>query len=62
MEENREELETTPAKTPEETPVPEKEAYVPRPGWQVMAARIGLVVFLILLALYYGVMFFGGGK
>ncbi len=27
--------------------------YVPRPAWQVWAARIGLAVFLIFLALYY---------
>ena len=27
--------------------------YTPRPVWQVWAARIGLVVFLIFLALYY---------
>ena len=27
--------------------------YVPRPVWQVWAARIGLVVFLIFLLMYY---------
>ena len=27
--------------------------YTPRPAWQVWAARIGLVVFVIFLALYY---------
>ena len=27
--------------------------YTPRPAWQVWAARIGLAVFLIFLALYY---------
>ena len=32
--------------------VPES-GYTPRPAWQVWAARIGLVVFLIFLALYY---------
>ena len=31
----------------------EETGYVPRPAWQVWAARIGLVVFLIFLALYY---------
>ena len=30
-----------------------QEEYVPRPAWQVWAARIGLVVFLIFLAMYY---------
>ena len=29
------------------------ERYVPRPRWQVCAARIALVVFLIGLVLYY---------
>jgi len=28
-------------------------AYVPRPAWQVWAARIGLAVFLVFLILYY---------
>ena len=27
--------------------------YTPRPAWQVWAARIGLVVFLIFLVMYY---------
>ena len=56
MEENREELEMTPDTHKQET----QSSYVPRPMWQVWAARVGLVVFLIILALYYGVMFFGG--
>ena len=31
----------------------QSEPYVPRPKWQVWAARIALVVFLIGLVLYY---------
>ena len=31
----------------------EEQPYVPRPKWQVWAARIALVVFLIGLVLYY---------
>ena len=27
--------------------------YVPRPAWQVWAARIGLLVFIIFLVMYY---------
>ena len=27
--------------------------YSPRPAWQVWAARIGLVVFIIFLVMYY---------
>ena len=27
--------------------------YTPRPAWQVWAARIGLVVFIIFLVMYY---------
>lgn len=30
-----------------------EQPYVPRPGWQVWAARIGLAVFLALIAMYY---------
>ena len=30
----------------ETTQVPEQEGYVPRPAWQVWAARIGLVIFI----------------
>lgn len=31
----------------------EEQPYVPRPAWQVWAARVALVVFLIGLVLYY---------
>ena len=31
----------------------EKPAYIPRPRWQVWGARIGLVLFIILIILYY---------
>ena len=30
----------------------EKEVYVPRPAWQVWAARAGLVIMLISIALW----------
>ena len=34
--------------------IPEAEApYQPRPLWQVWLARIGLVVFLLFIAMYY---------
>ena len=29
------------------------EGYTPRPAWQVWAARIGLVIMIICVALYY---------
>ena len=38
----------------------EKPRYIPRPMWQVWAARIGLVVFILGLILYYLNMFRGG--
>ena len=31
----------------------EQEPYKPRPAWQVWAARIGLVLFVIFVLLYY---------
>ena len=31
----------------------EKPAYVPRPAWQVWAARVGLVIMIICVILYY---------
>ena len=36
-----------------ENTTPEQEGYSPRPAWQVWAARIGLVLFLLVLILYY---------
>ena len=30
-----------------------REGYVPRPAWQVWAARIGLVIMIISVILYY---------
>ena len=41
--------------TPQEQP-----QYTPRPAWQVWLARIGLVVFVGFLILYY-IHFFRGG-
>lgn len=32
-----------------ENTAPEQEGYVPRPAWQVWAARIGLVIFIGLV-------------
>ena len=45
---------------PEEQIEPQSEGYQPRPVWQVWAARIGLVVFIIVLIVYYLVYFRGG--
>ena len=36
-----------------ETQEVQEEAYVPRPRWQVWAARIALVLFIIGLIMYY---------
>ena len=38
----------------------EQEAYVPRPTWQVWAARIGLVLFLLFVVYQLLVLFRGG--
>ena len=37
-----------------------QEEYKPRPRWQVWLARLGLVVFLIFVALFYFGLFGGG--
>lgn len=37
-----------------------QQEYVPRPGWQVWGARIGLVLFLLLVALQILSIFRGG--
>ena len=50
MEEERVEL---PEEMPEEEIIQAPEAYNPRPGWQVWAARIGLAIVIIGIALYY---------
>ena len=39
---------------------PNESGYTPRPAWQVWAARIGLVVFVIFLVMYYINIFRGG--
>ena len=44
---------------PQEEQAPEAPRYVPRPQWQVWAARIGLVAFLIFLVMYYLIFFRG---
>lgn len=55
MEENLENRQET---QPEQAPgTPD---YLPRPRWQVWAARVGLVLFLLLLAMYYILLFRGG--
>ena len=33
----------------EKTITPQQEGYVPRPAWQVWAARIGLVIFILIV-------------
>ena len=45
---------------PEEQVEPQAEGYKPRPAWQVWAARIGLLLFIIMLIIYYLVYFRGG--
>ena len=32
-----------------ENTTPEQEGYVPRPAWQVWAARAGLVIFILIV-------------
>ncbi len=39
----------------------EQNAYIPRPRWQVWGARIGLVVVLLALALWYYYIAFPAG-
>ena len=57
MEEERKDM------LPEETTEvsQDKPHYVPRPMWQVWAARIALVVFILGMILYY-LNVFGGGR
>lgn len=44
-----------------ENELPEQEGYVPRPAWQVWAARAGLVLF-ILFVIYQLLQIAGGGR
>lgn len=37
----------------------QESGYVPRPKWQVWGARIGLVVFILFLIMYYAIFFRG---
>ena len=43
-----------------DTQIPEQEGYVPRPAWQVWAARVGLVLF-IAFVIYQIFQLAGGG-
>ena len=43
-----------------DTPEEEQQGYVPRPRWQVWAARVALVVFILVLIAYYLNVFRGG--
>ena len=52
-----EELELTPEEAAEQEP---KKGYIPRPAWQVWGARIGLVIVIIAIILYYWNMVNGG--
>ena len=46
----------------DELPVEEeKEVYTPRPAWQVWAARIGVVIMIVAVILYY-LYIAGGGQ
>ena len=45
---------------PENQQEPREQGYVPRPAWQVWAARIGLALFIIVVVFYYLNMFRGG--
>ena len=40
--------------------LPQESDYTPRPRWQVILARVGLVVFLAFLIMYYIICFRGG--
>ena len=56
MDENKNQIpqEEMPEETTEETTQqPEKEEYKPRPTWQIWAARIGLVLFIAYVIMYY---------
>ena len=43
-----------------ESPLQEESGYQPRPKWQVWLARIGLIVFIAFLIMYYINVFRGG--
>ena len=61
--EHNEHLEQEQVQTPEQEELPEQlkpEGYKPRPAWQVWAARLGLVLFIVFLILYYLIYFRGG--
>lgn len=53
MENEKEKLEA-------EAAAAEKEVYVPRPAWQVWAARVGLVLFILFVIFQYVKIYRGG--
>ena len=44
----------------QQTPDTPTEGYQPRPAWQTWLARVGLVVFILFLLMYYINLFRGG--
>ena len=44
---------TTEEKRPESGAEETQEGYVPRPAWQVWAARVGLVLFIVFVVYQY---------
>ena len=44
----------------EKNPDQERDVYVPRPKWQVWAARVGLVLFLLVVVYQYLMIVRGG--
>ena len=55
-----EQKENIPEEELPEVPAEEKPVYVPRPMWQVWLARVGLVLFILVILLYYANMMRGG--
>ena len=53
-------MENNMEKQPMEAAEEETSGYIPRPAWQVWAARIGLALFIGYLIFYYSRMLGGG--
>ena len=53
MDQNEERLQTSTNEEPEVETEEQLPRYTPRPRWQVWVARIGLVLFILVILMYY---------
>ena len=60
MDEQKKEMPEEAVVSEDEIAAPEEAGYQPRPKWQVWAARMGLVIFILFVIMFYILIARGG--